>query len=311
MRPEGALLGAVPAPGLERVRTSPAWRAVARPSSSSRSSAKSRAFRGGTARTPVGGEPRRRTCRQRPERRLHPVIRSAAASSCQPRNKLQSHAAPRGAPAGRRAARRGSRSASRPAARARLGEVEREEHAGARTAHGCSCAPRGSTLGAGADAPLPRGARRPIGRAGEARTAPAAAGASPPSWSGRGCRRGRPAGEPSGVIPRPSASFTLQHTVPTGFSSVPLGPAMPVIATAVSASKRRRAPSAIASATGSRPRRAARSAPGPPRAARPSPRLHKPRPRPSHTPRTRAYRSGGPPAAPAVTGLGGRDPPAR
>ena len=54
------------------------------------------------------------------------------------------------------------------------------------------------------------------------------------------------------VIPSPSPSFTLQQTVPTGFSSVPpSGPAIPVIATAVSASKRRRTPSAIASATGS------------------------------------------------------------
>ena len=41
----------------------------------------------------------------------------------------------------------------------------------------------------------------------------------------------------------PPASFTLQQTVPTGFSSVPpSGPAMPVIATAVSASKRLSAP---------------------------------------------------------------------
>jgi hypothetical protein len=54
------------------------------------------------------------------------------------------------------------------------------------------------------------------------------------------------------VVARPSASRTLQHTVPTGFSSVPpSGPAIPVIATAVSASKRFSAPSAIASATGS------------------------------------------------------------
>ena len=54
------------------------------------------------------------------------------------------------------------------------------------------------------------------------------------------------------VIPPPSAVLTLQQTVPTGFSSVPpSGPAIPVIATAVSASKRRSAPSAIASATGS------------------------------------------------------------
>ena len=52
--------------------------------------------------------------------------------------------------------------------------------------------------------------------------------------------------------PRPSSSCTLQQTVPTGFSSLPpSGPAIPVMATAVSASKRRRAPSAIASATGS------------------------------------------------------------
>ena len=44
----------------------------------------------------------------------------------------------------------------------------------------------------------------------------------------------------------------MKHTVPTGLSSVPPpGPAIPVIATAVSAPKRLIAPSAIASATGS------------------------------------------------------------
>ena len=43
---------------------------------------------------------------------------------------------------------------------------------------------------------------------------------------------------------------TQKHTVPTGFSSVPPpGPAIPVIATAVSAPKRASAPSAIAAAT--------------------------------------------------------------
>jgi hypothetical protein len=46
--------------------------------------------------------------------------------------------------------------------------------------------------------------------------------------------------------------ITLKHTVPTGFSAdPPSGPAIPVIATAVSASKRSSAPWAIASATGS------------------------------------------------------------
>lgn len=41
------------------------------------------------------------------------------------------------------------------------------------------------------------------------------------------------------VSVRPSAAFTLKQTVPTGLSSVPPpGPAMPVIATAVSAPKR-------------------------------------------------------------------------
>ena len=42
----------------------------------------------------------------------------------------------------------------------------------------------------------------------------------------------------------PSASFTQKHTVPTGLSSVPPpGPAIPVIATAVSAANRFNAPS--------------------------------------------------------------------
>jgi hypothetical protein len=50
----------------------------------------------------------------------------------------------------------------------------------------------------------------------------------------------------------PSASFTVKQTVPTGFSGVPPpGPAIPVIATAISAPKRCNAPAAIASATGS------------------------------------------------------------
>ena len=48
----------------------------------------------------------------------------------------------------------------------------------------------------------------------------------------------------------PSVSITQNHTVPTGFSGVPPpGPATPVIATAVSAPNRCRAPAAIASAT--------------------------------------------------------------
>ncbi len=54
------------------------------------------------------------------------------------------------------------------------------------------------------------------------------------------------------VSVRPSASITVKQTVPTGFSVVPPpGPAIPVIATAVSAPKRCSAPAAIASATGS------------------------------------------------------------
>ncbi len=54
------------------------------------------------------------------------------------------------------------------------------------------------------------------------------------------------------VSVRPSASRTVKQTVPTGLSGVPPpGPAIPVIATAVSAPKRCRAPAAIASATGS------------------------------------------------------------
>jgi hypothetical protein len=52
------------------------------------------------------------------------------------------------------------------------------------------------------------------------------------------------------VIVAPSRVITDQHTVPTGFSSVPpSGPAIPVIATAASAPKRSIAPAAIASAT--------------------------------------------------------------
>jgi SHS family lactate transporter-like MFS transporter len=54
------------------------------------------------------------------------------------------------------------------------------------------------------------------------------------------------------VTVSPSVSFTVKQTVPTGLSSVPPpGPAIPVIAIAVSAAKRLNAPSAIASATGS------------------------------------------------------------
>lgn len=54
------------------------------------------------------------------------------------------------------------------------------------------------------------------------------------------------------VVVRPSSSRTVKHTVPTGFSGVPpLGPAIPVIAVAVSAPKPYSAPAAIAWATGS------------------------------------------------------------
>ena len=89
---------------------------------------------------------------------------------------------------------------------------------------------RGPLTAAGAPRRPRRRAPRP------ARRAHGAAGASRPSSSGRGCRLGRPGGGLSRVMPRPSASFTLQQTVPTGFSSLPpSGPAMPVIATAVSA----------------------------------------------------------------------------
>src|SRR6476646_11956682 len=54
------------------------------------------------------------------------------------------------------------------------------------------------------------------------------------------------------VVVPPSLSFTLKQTVPTGFSALPPpGPAIPVIAIAVSAPNRLSAPAAIASATGS------------------------------------------------------------
>ena len=216
MRPEGPLLGLVPAARLERADTAPAS-APPRPAWSSRSSANSRVRRGGT-----GAHPERGTSgvsgngsSGRPRRPGRPPPARAS------RGKRASRAAPEDS--------RAAGPGGRPPASSRQAAIS------ARSPGGRSRATNSR--------PDPGQVTELFARSG--------AGGAWPRWSsGRGCRRGRREARPGASARASRPSLMLQHTVPTGFSSLPPpGPAMPVIDTAVSAPKRSSAPAAIASAT--------------------------------------------------------------